>query len=180
MKGIFRCFTSALVAIVFIFALLLVGARVIGFDTYAVLSGSMEPKYPVGSLLYVQKVDVQTLKPNDVITFMLDEHTVVTHRIVEVVKDETDPNIIRFKTKGDANNTEDIGLVHYKNVIGAPKFHIPYLGYVAFYISRPPGLYVAISAGAFLILLVFLPDLFSDSEKRKRGKKDEKQICESH
>ena len=83
-------------------AIALVGARLFGFKVFTVLSGSMEPKYPVGSLIYVKKVDYTTLKSGDVITFMLDENTVATHRIVEVVPDQEDPSVIRFRTKGDA------------------------------------------------------------------------------
>lgn len=79
---------------------------------------------------------------------MLDENTVATHRVVEVVPDEDDPSTLRFRTKGDANDAEDGSLVHYKNVIGTPVFTIPKLGYAANYIQHPPGLYVAISAGA--------------------------------
>ena len=67
--------------------------------------------------------------------------------------------------------------MHYKNVIGVPVFSIPYLGYVASYIQHPPGMYVAISAGAVLLLLVFLPDLFAGDEdkKKKRPGKPPKQ-----
>lgn len=59
-------------------------------------------------------------------------------------------------------------------MIGTPVFTIPKLGYVANYIQNPPGMYVAISAGAVLLLLVFLPDLFSKDEKegtKKKGKR---------
>ena len=70
--------------------------------------------------------------------------------------------MIRFRTKGDANEAEDARLVHYKNVIGTPVFSIPYLGYATNYIQHPPGMYVAISAGAILLLLMFLPDMFPD------------------
>ena len=52
-------------------------------------------------------------------------------------------------------------------------FTIPYLGYVSNYIQNPPGMYVAIAAGAILILLVFLPDLFADDKKKKEEKKEE-------
>ena len=89
----------------------------------------------------------------------MTEDTVATHRVVEIVKDETDPNVIRFRTKGDANEVEDGSLVHYKNVIGVPVFSIPYLGYVADFIQHPPGTYIAIAAGAILLLLVLLSDL---------------------
>ena len=171
-KRIWNGVTTILVAIVVILALLLVGVRLVGMQVFTVLSGSMEPTYHVGALIYVKKVDPMELEAGDVITFMLDEDTVATHRVVEVVPDEEDPSVIRFRTKGDANDNVDGGLVHYKNVLGTPVFTIPMLGYLASYIQNPPGTYVAISAGAVLLLLVFLQDLFTQEEKprRKRGK----------
>ena len=174
-KRIWNWFTTVLVAVVVILALLLVGARLIGLQVFTVLSGSMEPTYHVGSLIYVKDVDPFELESGDVITFMLDEETVATHRIVEVVPDETDSTVVRFKTKGDANEAEDGSLVHYKNVIGSPVFTIPQLGYVANYIQNPPGTYIAISAGAILLLLVFLPDLFGSDDEEKKQKQKKKQ-----
>ena len=166
-KKIWNWLTTVLVVLVVILAILLVGARLVGLQVFTVLSGSMEPTYHVGSLIYVKKVDPFQLKSGDVITFMLDEDTVATHRVVEVVPDEEDASVIRFRTKGDANEAEDGSLVHYRNVIGTPVFTIPKLGYLANYIQHPPGTYVAISAGAILLLLVFIPDLFSDDKKEQ-------------
>lgn len=166
-KKIWNGVTTLLVAVVVIFAVLLVGARVVGLQVFTVLSGSMEPTYHVGSLIYVKEVDARQLEAGDVITFMVDEDTVATHRIVGAVPDENDPSTVRYRTKGDANEAEDGTLVHYKNIIGTPVFTIPKLGYVASYIQQPPGMYVAMSVGALLILLVFLPDLFSEEEKEK-------------
>ena len=51
-------------------ALLLAGARLVGLRTFAVLSGSMEPAYPVGSLIYVRSAEPSALECGDVITFM--------------------------------------------------------------------------------------------------------------
>lgn len=111
------------------------------------------------------------------ITFMLDEDTVATHRVVEVVPDAEDPTVLRFRTKGDANDAEDGGLVHYKNVLGTPVFTVPYMGYFANYIQNPPGKYLAISAGALVLIMVFLPELFDNSDesanKKRRKKKGE-------
>lgn len=174
LKKIWNVISSILVALVVLLALLLVGARVVGLQVFTVLSGSMEPTYHTGSLIYVKKVDPYTIKEGQPITFMLDENTVATHRVVGIVPDEEDPTVIRFRTKGDANEAEDGSLVHYKNVIGTPVFTIPYLGYVADYIQHPPGMYIAISGGAVLLLLVFLPDVFAsdkDEEKKKKRKK---------
>ena len=169
-KKIGNVVTTVLVVAVVLLAIALVGVRLFGLQVYTVLSGSMEPAYPVGALLYDKKVDPAQLRPGDVITFMLDEDTIVTHRIVEVVPDEEDPSVIRFRTKGDANAAEDGSLVHYKNVLGTPVFTIPKLGYFANFVQQPPGLYVAIAFGAVLVLLAFLPDLLGD-DKKKKGKR---------
>lgn len=171
-KKIWDAVTTVLVAVVIILALLLAGVRLVGLQVFSVLSGSMEPTYHVGSLIYVKTVDYTELESGDVITFMLDEETVATHRIVEVVPDEEDSTVLRYRTKGDANDAEDGSLVHYKNVIGTPVFTIPKLGYLADYIQNPPGMYLAISAGAILLILVILPDIFaSDEESKKKRKK---------
>ena len=166
--------TTVLVALVAVLAVLLVGTRFVGLQPFTVLSGSMEPVYSAGDLIYVKEIDPFQLEEGTIITFMLSEETIATHRIVEVVPDEEDDAVIRFKTKGDANESEDGGLVHYKNVIGAPIFSVPKLGYVANFIQEPPGTYVAIAAGALILALVFIPDLFGDDEDEK-DKKSAKQ-----
>lgn len=170
-KKIWNIITNIIVVLAVVLAIALVGVRLIGFQVYTVLSGSMEPTYHVGSLIYVQKVEYKELQAGDVITFMLDEDTIATHRIVEVIPDETDSSVLRFRTKGDANATEDGSLVHYKNVIGTPVFSIPKLGYLTNFIQHPPGMYIAISVGAVLLLLVLLPDLFSKEGKEESDKK---------
>ena len=173
LKRIWNTVTTILVAVVVMAAVMLVGARLIGLQVFTVLSGSMEPTYHTGSLIYVKDADSFTLEAGDVITFMLDENTVATHRITEVVPDENDTSVVRFRTKGDANDAEDGSLVHYKNVIGTPVFTIPYMGYVANYIQNPPGMYIAIAAGAMLLLMAFLPDLLfpEKEEESQKGKK---------
>ena len=172
-KKVWDAFTTILVVIVVALAIMLVGVRAAGIQVYTVLSGSMEPTYHTGSLIYVKSVDYTEIEAGQVITFMLDEDTIATHRVVEVIPDETDESVVRYRTKGDANDAEDGSLVHYKNVIGTPIFSIPYMGYVANYIQNPPGTYVAISAGAILLLLVFLPDLFDEDKETKKKKNKE-------
>lgn len=175
---IWNVFTTLLVAVAVVLAVTLAGVRLVGLQVFTVLSGSMEPVYHVGSLIYVKTVDPADLVVGDDISFMLDEDTVATHRIVGIVPDENDPSVLRFRTKGVANEQEDGSLVHYKNVIGKPIFTIPYLGYIANYIQNPPGTYIALSVGAVVILLVFLPDLFGgdeeEPEKPAKKKKPEK------
>lgn len=166
LRKIWNILTTVLVVLVVLLAIALVGVRLFGIRTYAVLSGSMEPTYPTGSLLYVKKVDPQELKVGDAITFLLNEDTAATHRIVEILPDEDDASVLRFRTQGDANKTADAVPVHYMNIIGKPVFCIPLLGYVTGFIQQPPGLYLAIGAAAILLILVFLPDLFKDDKKK--------------
>lgn len=170
-KKIWNVISTVLVVLVVLLAVALVGVRLVGIKTYAVISGSMEPTYPTGSLLYVKSVNAQELRVGDAITFMLDEDTVATHRIIEIIPDDEDSSILRFRTQGDANDTPDGTPVHYKNIIGKPVFAVPYLGYFAHFVQNPPGLYLAIGFAAVLVVIVFLPDmrrerLYEETDKR--------------
>lgn len=161
LKKVWNVISTIVVVLVVIFAVLLIGVRLFGVQVYSVISGSMEPEYPVGSLIYVKEVDPSEIEVNDVITYVLPSETPSTHRVVRIDEENQ-----LFYTKGDANETEDGAPVHFKNLIGTPVFKIPYLGYVAYYIQHPPGMYIAIAAGAVLLILVFLPDLFKKDKKK--------------
>ena len=177
LKKIWNVVSRILVALVVLLAIALVGVRLVGIKTYAVVSGSMEPTYPTGSLLYVKSIDIKELKVGDAITFMADEDTVATHRIIEIIPDEEDSSVLRFRTQGDANETADGTPVHYKNIIGKPVFAIPYLGYFAHFVQNPPGLYLAIGFAVVLVLLVFLPDMLGDDEGKNKKKKSAKSVA---
>ena len=68
-RKIWDAATAVLVCLVVAFAGLLVGPKLFGLDVYIVLSGSMEPDSPTGSVIYVQETDVESLDYWDVITF---------------------------------------------------------------------------------------------------------------
>lgn len=109
-KKTLNTISNVLVVLLIALTLVLGGAWLAGLRTYTVLSGSMEPTYHTGSVIYVKKIAAEDIQAGTVITFMLNEDTVVTHRVVEVVPDEEDPTVLRFRTKGDANDAEDGGL----------------------------------------------------------------------
>ena len=154
-KKVWACTTTVLVALVVIFAVFLMGSRLIGLQVFHVVSPSMEPTYSEGDLIYVKEVDPDSVKVGDPITFVLNEDLVVaTHRVVAIDRENRE-----FTTKGDANKNEDAAPVHFNNLIGVPVFAIPLLGYISAYIQSPPGLYVAIAFGAVLLAAVFLPDM---------------------
>ncbi len=170
-KKVWNIVSGILVALVIIMAILLVGVRLVGLQVFDVLSGSMEPTYHTGSLIYVREIDPADVQLGQAITFRRDSATVVTHRVVEIVTNEEDPTAISFRTKGDANDSVDGGTVQAQNVIGTPVFTIPYLGYVAEYVQNPPGMYVAICGCALLLLMSLLPDLLTEDDKKKHTKK---------
>ena len=163
---VWNCVSTVLVALVVLLAALLAGARLFGLQVFTILSGSMEPTYPVGSLIYVKSVDPSQVKEGDVITFLLSDTVTATHRVVGIV-DEGD-GALRFRTKGDANDAEDAALVHQNNLLGEPVACIPYLGYFAAWVQNPPGSLIAIGAGVFLLALVFLPDLLGGNKEKKK------------
>ncbi|MDY5754225.1 MAG: signal peptidase I [Eubacteriales bacterium] len=168
---------SVIVAVVVLLAVAFVGVRVVGLQPFTVLSGSMEPTYHTGSLIYVKSVEPQDVHVGDPITFVLNEDLVVaTHRVIEI-----DAENERFYTKGDANESADGSPVHFNNLIGVPVFTIPLLGYVANFVTNPPGMYIALAGVAVLLLLTFVPDLIkkvdSGRDTNAKGKKNKEGVA---
>ncbi len=96
--------------------------RLFGYEAYDVVSGSMEPAIPIGSVVYVGTAEPENVQPGEIIAFY-SNGVVVTHRVIEnrfVVG--------RFITKGDANAENDVNPVAYNEFIGVVKYHIPMLG----------------------------------------------------
>lgn len=161
LKKIWNVISTVLVVLIVFCAVFLMGSRLMGYQVFNVVSGSMEPTYSVGDLIYVKKVNPNEIEVGMPITFVLNEDLVVaTHRVIEV-----DAENQHFYTKGDANDTADASPVHFNNVIGVPQFSIPLLGYVSNFIQNPPGTYITIGAGMILILTVFLSDLFGKKKQ---------------
>ena len=124
--------------------LVLAAPRLAGIKTYVVISGSMEPAIPVGSMVYSKEVDPATLETGDVIVFYssnavhgdADTGDVIpiTHRVVT-----NDIAAQEITTKGDANEQNDISKVTYINVEGKVIFHVPHFGYLAAPLSSTMG-----------------------------------------
>ena len=166
-KKIWNIVSTALVVLMVLCAVFLMGSRLLGYQCFTVISGSMAPKYNVGDLLYVKEVDVDSIEVGDDITFLLNEELkIATHRVIGI-----DTEKQYFYTQGLTNNTVD-DPVHFNNVIGVPQFSIPKLGYVSNFVQNPPGLYYTLGIGALLILAVFLPDMLG-----KGKKKEEKEVA---
>ena len=120
--------------------------RFAGIDSYVVVSGSMEPAIPVGSMVYSKPVDPATLQPGDIIVFYNTDQkdsVPVTHRVVE---NHTEAGEII--TKGDANSQADIFPASYYNIGGKVVAHIPKLGL--------PASLLATTAGKIAVAMVIL------------------------
>lgn len=168
-KTIWNTITTILVSLMVILSVLLWGFRLLGFEVLVVQSGSMEPNYHVGSMVYVKPVDAAELEVGDVITFELGGGVRGTHRIIEVLNED---GSLMFKTKGDNNDHADSNPVQPQNIVGQVKFTIPYLGFLITYVQQPPGIYVTISVVAVLLLLTILPDIIFPSEKDKKKQEE--------
>ena len=182
MKKALDIITTTLLIVVIIFAVLLVGVRLFGLEPYTVISGSMEPEYHVGSLIYVKKTTVDELEVNMPITYHMENGIVVTHRIIEVITDEN-TGAVKYVTKGDANDDIDGTPVTFERIIGRPVFHIPVLGYISYFVQNPPGIYIAILVIALLMMLTFMPDIIlgilaSENGAKQSGEKEEQSEAE--
>lgn len=104
--------------------------RLAGATPYTVLTGSMQPSYPPGTLVVVRPVQPDEVLAGDVITYQLKsgEPTVVTHRVTEVAMGLDGTRV--FTTKGDNNGVVDRDPVKPVQVQGKVWYSVPYLGYV--------------------------------------------------
>ena len=173
LKKIYNVFITMVVIVLALLAILLAGVRLVGLMPYAVLSGSMRPTYQVGSIIYVREVNPWDLKVDDPVTYRIEGGTVVTHRIIEVIEDETISTELSFRTQGDANKEPDGSLLPAQNIIGKPVFHIPLLGYVSTFIQNPRGMFVILGGCIILFLIMFISDMLFVSNAKTHSNKNE-------
>jgi signal peptidase I len=130
--------------------------KFIGYESYIVVSGSMEPDMPVGSIAISRKVDPAQLQTGDVIVFVDPQRgqTPITHRVVS-----NDPGTGTIVTKGDANEHEDVNPATYDNVKGKIVRHAPYLGYVA-------SLFTSLLGKMLVVLIALEGWLFTEIGRR--------------
>ncbi len=135
----------------------------LGFHPVIVLSGSMEPAYRVGSIIYYKQVSFEEIRVGDPITFHGEDANVrITHRVVEKYEAER-----TFKTEGDANGSPDPGMIAYANVEGkATPFCIPYAGYFVAAGRQP----VAVAAMVLILLAGMAVDKMAKDEAMKEPK----------
>lgn len=111
-----------------------------------VLSGSMTPGIPVGSIVIDRPVDPGTLHVGDIATYAVPgEHRFITHRIVKI---DTSKSPTMFTFKGDANRGPDTEAIPAAAIRGKMWFHVPYLGTIRDALHTKGGL-----AGVAMLVL---------------------------
>ena len=152
---------------------------ILGYKPFIVLSGSMETELYKGDLAIVKNVDVNDLKVNDIIAFKDTDNYIVTHRIVEIIKDN---GVTKFVTKGDNNNIKDSGYVEEDNIEGNYINKISGFGNVLLFMQKPSTLIVTliiIAVGETIFILIdnsklSLSDRKELEEYRRANKKEDK------
>ncbi|MGL4606492.1 MAG: signal peptidase I [Eubacteriaceae bacterium] len=141
-------FLSGLIYIAVVLFLLVLSPLLMGWHPVVVLSPSMEPTLPVGTVTYYEKVKAfEDLKQGDIITFGSngEEGTFITHRIVKV-----DNESKSFVTKGDGNGSPDPQPISMDMVQGKiVNFKIPWIGFTMMWVKNP--LVIALLVGVILL-----------------------------
>lgn len=133
-----------------------------GYEIFNVVSGSMEPTIPIGSIIYVKEIDPVEVESGDIIAFQSGD-SVIMHRVV-------DNKLVEgaFTTKGDANNGEDMNDVPYDNLIGIVVKHIPILGQLLILFGSTFGRVCMVCFAACGAVLNILGGRFRDAIEYER------------
>jgi len=139
------------------------GARVgpaLGFEAYAIRSGSMAPSIPVGALAIVER-EADPPARGAAVAFHAGNGVVVTHRVLELIRMEEG---VFLRTKGDANPASDPSLVKASTIVGEVQHSIPLLGFLLAMLGMPTGLISILAlAGTLLVSIWLLEDLENDA-----------------
>lgn len=156
--------TDAVLVIGMLILFFLSFPQVIGLDCYAVVSGSMEPELPVGSLIYVKEKAPASIEIGEIITFRLEyAQEYVTHRVAK-----KNSSAQYFFTKGDRNQEVDPVPVKWDAVCGVKVCCIPYGGYVLQFLNNWKGKCAVLSS--FLALHFIKEVLENEPKEKKEGK----------
>ena len=137
-------FTSTIIYILIILYAFISAPMIFGYKPIVVLSGSMEPTFKVGNIIYYFHAPEEEIKQYDIVTFTYDDsEELITHRVNEIKNG-------KYETKGDANESPDKKLIGYSDIKGkVSRIYIPYVGYFVKYVNE----HIFIVAVAILILL---------------------------
>jgi signal peptidase len=158
---------TALFVMLLLVAVIVIMAPFTGWHLDAVLSGSMEPTIPTGSLVVLGPVSAGEVHVGDIIAYNKG-NVKVCHRVISV----EDGQSARFITKGDANNAPDGTPVAPEELTGKLALCIPLAGYVTQFMKTPLGLFLTILLPLLFLVGTELKKLiFDEKEDATRGGK---------
>ncbi|MET3963654.1 signal peptidase [Marmoricola sp. OAE513] len=161
------------------FVIVVLGATVLvpavgGGTAYTVLTGSMRPQLPPGTVVVVRPAAADDIRVGDVVTYQIEsgKPTVATHRVVSISLDGKGDR--RFITQGDANGAPDPEPVRPKQIRGVLWYAVPYVGYPARMVDGDIRR-LAVS-GAILVLFGYAAFSFGgaarDGIRNRRNRRD--------
>jgi signal peptidase len=132
-----------------------IGPRFAPFETYIVLSGSMEPLIHVGAVEVVRPVPPERLQVGDIITYRrIDEPDVtVTHRVTQIAPSDAGTLL---RTKGDVNETEDPWELQLRGTAWKHMFSVPYAGFVFVFAQTATGRWLTLMLPAGVLAALWL------------------------
>lgn len=141
---------TVLLIILIIGCLPLTIPKAFGYQMYTVISGSMEPALPVGSLVYIKYQEPESIEKKDIIAFYgsNESSSIITHRVVYNKKLSGE-----FVTKGDANKEKDMNSVSYNQYMGKVVLMVPVVGGIAQTLTTGNGKIVLFSFIGLILLL---------------------------
>lgn len=164
---------TLLLALVLVLVAAVLLPRAAGATPYTVLTGSMQPDYPPGTLVVVKPVEIEDIAIGDVITYQLEsgEATVVTHRVISVGT-SLGSGERTLRTRGDANTAADQAPVQEVQVKGRLWYAVPYLGHVGTWITSSTRQVVTIGVAAALV--AYAAFMFGSTLVDRRTSRDRK------
>lgn len=95
------------------------------FCAIVIATESMTGEINKGDMIIYESYTDQTIKEGQVVVFLQDQNKIV-HRVVRI--DVIDGEV-RYITKGDANESEDLGYITDKDIVGLTNVKIAYVGF---------------------------------------------------
>ncbi|MFQ9742119.1 MAG: hypothetical protein ACLRX5_06355 [Slackia sp.] len=149
------------------------GVRLAGLTPYAVLSGSMEPEYPVGSLIYVKDADPSSVEVGQAITFRHQARWSRT-RCTKSIPSSSCFTPRALPTWIQAVKSCTAAPTPWSSLVGQPIACVPYLGYVNDWITHAPGIYVVVAFVAVVMAISVALELRRMTLEKRRAEELER------
>lgn len=125
-----------------------------------VLSGSMEPAFHRGDLLFLTNHSEDPVRVGDIVVFKIRGRDIpIVHRVIKL--HEKEDGTFKILTKGDNNSVDDRGLyaqdqvwLEKSDIVGRARGFVPYVGMITILMNDYPKLkYVVLGFLGIFVLI---------------------------